>query len=61
MFGSEDSVQASSLESQYAAPQAEGSVSILEPVLWQRLLDARGIEQVAAAWLALQCEMIDGV
>ena len=61
MFGSEDSVQASSLERQYAAPQAEGSVSMLEPVLWQRLLDARGIEQVAAAWLALQCEMIDGV
>ena len=61
MLESEESPQASSPEPQYAAPQAEGSVSGLEPVLWQRLLDARGFEQVAAAWLALQCEMIDGV
>lgn len=53
--------QGSALEAEYAAPPAEGSVSVLEPVLWQRLLDARGFEQVAAAWLALQCEMIDGV
>ena len=61
MFHSEDSPQASSLESERAASPADGSVSVLEPVLWQRLLDARGFEHVAAAWLALQCEMIGGV
>ena len=61
MLASEDSAQVSALEAERAAPPAEGSVSVLEPVLWQRLLDARGFEQVAAAWLALQCEMIDGV
>lgn len=55
-----DSSQVGVLEAECAAPSAEGLVSVLEPVAWQRLLDAHGFEQVAAAWLALQCEAIDG-
>ena len=61
MPGNEELSQVSALEAEGAAPAATGSVSVLEAVLWQRLLDARGIEQVAAPWLALQCKMIDGV
>ncbi len=35
-------------------------VASLEPALWKRLTDAASIADVARAWLALQCQMIDG-
>jgi hypothetical protein len=47
-------------------PEAEAdhssvaSVASLEPALWKRLTDAKDIGDVARAWLALQCQMIDG-
>jgi hypothetical protein len=36
------------------------SVASLEPALWKRLADAKDIGDVARAWLALQCQMIEG-
>lgn len=39
---------------------AAAPVASLEPALWKRLTDARGLSEVARAWLALQCQMIDG-
>jgi RND family efflux transporter MFP subunit len=39
---------------------AAAPVASLEPALWKRLTDARGLPEVARAWLALQCQMIDG-
>ena len=35
-------------------------VASLEPALWKRLTDADNVTDVARAWLALQCQMIDG-
>jgi hypothetical protein len=36
-------------------------VASLEPALWKQLSDADNLTDVARAWLALQCQMIDGV
>lgn len=33
-------------------------LAVLEPALWQRLTEAKGIDELAAAWLQLQCRMI---
>ena len=33
----------------------------LEQALWQRLVSARSLKELAPGWLALQCGMIDGV
>jgi RND family efflux transporter MFP subunit len=35
--------------------------AVLEPALWQRLNEAQSIEDLALAWLVLQCRMIPGV
>jgi hypothetical protein len=35
-------------------------VAYLEPALWKRLADARTDADMARAWLALQCQMIEG-
>jgi hypothetical protein len=42
-------------DAQVAAP-----VASLEPALWKRLTDASSLTDVARAWLALQCQMIEG-
>jgi Barrel-sandwich domain of CusB or HlyD membrane-fusion len=36
------------------------AVASLEPALWKRLNDAGNLADVARAWLALQCQMING-
>jgi multidrug efflux pump subunit AcrA (membrane-fusion protein) len=36
------------------------TVASLEPALWKRLTDAVNVADLARAWLALQCQMIDG-
>ena len=36
------------------------AVASLEPALWKRLTDSDSVVDVARAWLALQCQMIDG-
>ncbi len=38
-----------------------GRLAVLEPALWQRLNEAQSIDELALAWLALQCRMIPGV
>ena len=43
-----------------AATPGGSSVASLEPALWKRLTDSSNIVDVARAWLALQCQMIDG-
>jgi hypothetical protein len=35
------------------------SVASLEPALWKRLIDSNDVVEVARAWLALQCQMIE--
>lgn len=35
-------------------------VAALEPALWKRLTDAGSLAEAARAWLALQCQMIEG-
>ena len=40
--------------------RAAGSLAVLEPTLWRRLTEADSIQDLASAWLALQCRMIDG-
>jgi hypothetical protein len=43
------------------ASKSGGSpVASLEPALWKRLTDSSSVVDVARAWLALQCQMIDG-
>jgi hypothetical protein len=46
-------------------PDTDGSsvasVASLEPALWKRLADAGNLTDVAQAWLALQCQMIENV
>jgi RND family efflux transporter MFP subunit len=37
-----------------------GSLTLLAPALWKRLSDAATSEDLATAWLALQCSMIPG-
>jgi hypothetical protein len=39
---------------------APAPIASLEPALWKRLTDAGSLADVARAWLALQCQMIDG-
>jgi Barrel-sandwich domain of CusB or HlyD membrane-fusion/GAF domain len=39
---------------------APAPIASLEPALWKRLTDASSLAEVARAWLALQCQMIDG-
>jgi multidrug efflux pump subunit AcrA (membrane-fusion protein) len=41
------------------APET-ASIASLEPALWKRLGDASSIADTARAWLALQCQMING-
>ncbi len=36
------------------------SLTLLAPALWKRLSEARTSEDLATAWLALQCSMIPG-
>jgi len=40
---------------------AGAAIASLEPALWKRLTDAGSLVEAARAWLALQCQMIDGV
>eukprot|EP01036_Dinobryon_divergens_P021126 gene21126-28999_t len=40
--------------------RAAGSLAVLEPTLWRRLTEADSIQDLATAWLTLQCRMIDG-
>lgn len=40
--------------------QPTSRLAVLEPALWQRLNEADSIDELAAAWLALQCRMIPG-
>ena len=61
MIGSSDSVGLSASGTEYRSPPADDSVSLLEPVLWQHLVDAVDFDDLAGAWLALQCEMMGGV
>ena len=43
-----------------AEPGADGApVTAFEPSLWKRLSDADGILDMARAWLALQCQMVE--
>jgi hypothetical protein len=35
-------------------------IASLEPALWKRLTDAASLTEAARAWLALQCQMIEG-
>ena len=42
------------------AAATTAAVASLEPALWKRLTDAGGLADAARAWLALQCQMIDG-
>ncbi|MBE7182855.1 MAG: efflux RND transporter periplasmic adaptor subunit [Methylobacterium mesophilicum] len=48
-----------------SSPAAEAldarSLTLLEPALWQRLNAAQDSDELATAWLALQCGMIPGV
>lgn len=39
---------------------AAASLAVLEPALWQRLTEAEASDDLARAWLALQCGMIAG-
>ncbi|MEH6825980.1 MAG: HlyD family efflux transporter periplasmic adaptor subunit [Motiliproteus sp.] len=48
-----------SLES--AQPQLGTELAFLEQALWQRLHEAKSTEELAAAWLTLQCSMLPGV
>jgi multidrug efflux pump subunit AcrA (membrane-fusion protein) len=43
-----------------AAKPFGSTVASLEPALWKRLTDADNVADLARAWLALQCQMIDG-
>ena len=43
-----------------AAAPFGSTVASLEPALWKRLADADNVADLARAWLALQCQMIDG-
>ncbi|HUY93587.1 MAG TPA: GAF domain-containing protein, partial [Pirellulales bacterium] len=44
-----------------SGPGGAGStIASLEPALWKRLTDAGGLAEAARAWLALQCQMIEG-
>ena len=47
-------------ESDDATKQFSSTVASLEPALWKRLTDANNVADLARAWLALQCQMIDG-
>ena len=40
--------------------RAAGTLAVLEPALWRRLTEAETVEDLATAWLTLQCRMIDG-
>jgi biotin carboxyl carrier protein len=44
------------------AAEVEGTdrIAYLEPALWKRLADAKTDADTARAWLALQCQMIEG-
>jgi multidrug resistance efflux pump len=39
---------------------ASAPIAALEPALWKRLADASSLAEAARAWIALQCQMIDG-
>ena len=39
---------------------AGAAIASLEPALWKRLTDAGSLAEAARAWLALQCQMIEG-
>jgi multidrug efflux pump subunit AcrA (membrane-fusion protein) len=41
--------------------EAADRIAYLEPALWKRLADADTDADMARAWLALQCQMIEGV
>jgi hypothetical protein len=43
-----------------AAGAASAPIASLEPALWKRLTDAASLAEAARAWLALQCQMIEG-
>ena len=43
-----------------AAAYAAGNLAFLDNALWKRFRSARTTEDVAHAWLALQCRFIDG-
>src|SRR5437660_4736251 len=49
-------------EPDFASADAESPdrVAYLEPALWKRLSDAKTEVETARAWLALQCQMIEG-
>ncbi len=53
---------ASSSEGDDGVPDTRpaGRLALLEPALWQRLNEAQTAEDLAAAWLILQCRMIPG-
>ena len=61
MIESSESTDLGVSGTEYRSLHAGGSVSLLEPVLWKHLVDAVDFDDLAAAWLALQCEMIGGV
>jgi multidrug efflux pump subunit AcrA (membrane-fusion protein) len=39
---------------------ADAGIAYLEPALWKRLVDATTDADMARAWLALQCQMVEG-
>jgi multidrug resistance efflux pump len=58
--GTSGSIDADKVERDPGQPEGAAPIASLEPALWKRLTDAGSPADMARAWLALQCQMIEG-
>ena len=54
-------VYATESSGEISSPTSDGSVSLLESVLWKKLVDAENFDELSRVWLALQCKIIGNV